>query len=130
MLFRSLGIARDFPLFGTGAGTFADAMARYQQSATYVLFNQAHNEYLHLLAEGGLVGMVVYGVAAACYLAAARRALQDDTSPQRIMRVAALAALAGVAVQSLFETGLRTPANLLLFVVTAAIAIRSREPQR
>jgi hypothetical protein len=38
-------IIRDFPLTGTGAGTFPTAMLVYQQSDRRLFFNQAHNHY-------------------------------------------------------------------------------------
>ena len=46
-------IIRDFPVLGTGVGTFADAMFVYQQTDKQVLFNHAHNEYLQLADRRG-----------------------------------------------------------------------------
>ena len=51
-LAETLPIIRDFPLTGTGAGTFPTAMLVYQQSDRRLFFNQAHNHYLQFAAEG------------------------------------------------------------------------------
>ena len=58
--------------------------------------------------------------------ARARRAcgLAGDRGPHRYIRIGACAALAAVAVQSIWETGLRAPANLLLAAILAALAVR------
>jgi hypothetical protein len=39
------------------------------------------------------------------------------------IRLGALAAIAGVLVQSIWETGLRMPANAMLLAVLAALAV-------
>jgi O-antigen ligase len=121
---ETLAIVRDFPWTGTGAGTFADAMLQYQRTGRQVLFNQAHNEYLQLLAEGGIVLIVALIALGVAFVTAARQASQRDRTPLRIVRTSALAGLIGVGVQSIWETGLRTPACLMLAAVLAALAVR------
>jgi O-antigen ligase len=117
-------IVRDFPVLGTGAGTFADAMFVYQQTARDVLFNNAHDEYLQVQTEGGgaLLMISLAGLALAAKTARAR--LAADVGAHRYLRIGACAGLAGIAVQSIWEAGLRAPANLMLAAVIAAIAVR------
>ena len=121
---ETLRIIGDFPLVGTGAGTFADAMFIDQRTATQVLFNNAHDEYLQLLTEGGATLLMVVIAGLVLLVMTARARLADDGGPSRFVRVGACAALAGIAVQSIWETGLRSPANLLLAAILAAIAVR------
>ena len=120
----TLRIVRAFPVFGTGVGTFADAMFLYQQTARQVLFNHAHNEYLQLLTEGGAIMLAIVFAGCVLLVRAARAGLADDHGPHRYIRIGACAALAAVAVQSIWETGLRAPANLLLAAILAALAVR------
>jgi len=123
---ETLRLMRTFPLFGTGQGTFADAMFVYQQTARHVLFNQAHNEYLQLAAEGGVL-MLAMVVAGLVLLArAAKLRLAGDDGSHRFVRIGACAGLAAVGVQSIWETGLRAPANLLLAAILAGLAIVDR----
>jgi hypothetical protein len=42
------------------------------------------------------------------------------------IRIGAAAGIAGLAVQGTFETGLRMPANALLFALLAAIVVHKR----
>ncbi len=53
-------MAGDFPLFGSGAGTFIDSYARYKTAQTGILLvNHAHNDYLELLVTLGCCGMML-----------------------------------------------------------------------
>jgi O-antigen ligase len=130
----ALPLMSDFPLSGVGAGAFGSAMRVYQTSRTYH-YNEAHNQYLQLVAEGGVLLTVPAVIALAALLAAARRQLRREDDPLRWMRVAAAGALVGVAVQSIWETGLTLPANgmfaaalaaLLVTPAPAAVPIRER----
>lgn len=121
---ETAGIVRDFPLLGTGAGTFADAMFVYQQTAREVLFNNAHDEYLQLQAEGGIALLIISLAGIGLAAKAARARVAADIGAHRYLRIGACAGLAGIAIQSLWEAGLRAPANLLLAAIVAAIAVR------
>jgi hypothetical protein len=46
----------------------------------------------------------------------------EDRTPDALLRAGAAAGLAGVLIQSFWETGLRMPANALLCATAAAIA--------
>jgi len=117
-------IVRDFPLLGTGVGTFADAMFVYQQTARDVLFNNAHDEYLQLQAEGGSALLIITLAGIVLVAKAARARVCGDAGAHRYLRIGACAGLAGIAVQSIWEAGLRAPANLMLVAIVAAIAVR------
>jgi O-antigen ligase len=113
----------DFWLTGTGAGTYQTAMAVYQRSNPGVLFNQAHNHFLQLAVEGGLLLAVPTLAALGLFAAAGWRRLREDRSGVHWLRAGAAAGLCGVAVQSLWETGLTLPANAALAAVLAAILL-------
>ena len=124
----TLRIIADFPLFGVGLGNYGLAMLIYQTGHRSTMFAQAHNDYLQLLAEGGILVVIP---ALACFVVIARlirrRLDGHDESPYEYwIRVGAVAALVGIALQSLVEFSLQMPANALLFVVVLAIAIRPR----
>lgn len=120
---ETLPIVHDFALTGAGLGSFRTAMLVYQRSDRTFFFNQAHDQYLQVAAEGGLLLLLPLGVAAIMFAAAMRRRLLDDRSPMFWIRTGACAGIVGVLVQSVWETGLRLPANGLLFAVLCAIAI-------
>lgn len=119
----TLPVLRDFWLTGTGAGTYETVMLLYQRAMPEVRFNQAHNHYLQLAAEGGLLLLIPLVMAAREYLRTAVEAITSDDSGMYFVRAGAFCGIVGVAAQSLWETGLTTPANAFLAAVAAAIVI-------
>ena len=120
---RTWAIVTDFWMTGVGVGAFVRAMTVYQQQPHVFYFNHAHNEYLQLLAEGG----AVLGVPAAIALAAGAwriwRHVSGDRTAVFWIRAGAASGMLAVAVQSVWDTGLRMPANAVLFALLAAIAL-------
>lgn len=118
----TIRLAEDFPAIGTGAGTFGKAISVYQTAEPGYAIDQAHNHYLQVMAEGGAALVLPGMIAAGLFLLLARRSLTQDLSPNYLIRAGACAGIAGVLVQSMWETGLTMPANALLFAMLAAIA--------
>jgi O-antigen ligase len=121
----TLDIISDFKWFGTGIGTYGQAMLVYQTSGRPVMFAHAHNEYLQLLAEGGLFVAVPAAVLVGVVIGGVRRRLTTPTDdPQTYwIRLGAVAGLAGIAAQSLIDFSLQMPGNRVLFVLLLAIAL-------
>lgn len=123
-------MARDFIVTGLGAGAFERGMLVYQRDASRLFFNHAHNEYLQLLAEGGLLVCIPAAVAVTAGFTTAFRALRQDTPAVFWFRLGAVCGLMAVAVQSVWDTGLRMPANGVLFAIVAAIAVHDTPSER
>jgi hypothetical protein len=124
----TIPIIRDFWLTGTGAGTYPTSMLVYQRSSPGWLYNQAHNHYLQVLSEGGIMIAVPVIGALAVYARDAWRHLRADESGMFWIRAGAFCGLAGLAVQSLWETGLTMPANAALAAIAAAIVVHDPAP--
>jgi O-antigen ligase len=120
---ETLPIVRDFVVTGTGLGSFRTAMLVYQKSDRTFFFNQAHNQYLQFAAEGGVLLLIPLVLAALAFAAIVTRHLRTDASAMFWIRAGAAAGVIAALVQSLWETGLRLPANALLFAVICAIAV-------
>jgi hypothetical protein len=121
----SMRIVSDFPIFGAGIGGYRQAMLVYQTSGRELMYAEAHNDYLQLAAEGGLL----VGVPALTLLlvvgAGIRRRLRaggDDVAAHWVRR-GAVAGLAAIAAQSLVEFSLQMPGNAVLFVLLLALAL-------
>jgi hypothetical protein len=77
------------------------------------------------MAEGGAWLLLPAALAAGFFLVVTGRSLKQDFSANYLIRAGACAGMAGVLVQSIWETGLTIPANALLFAMLAAIATHS-----
>jgi O-antigen ligase len=118
-------IARDFPLVGSGIDTFATAIVAYETPDRPTLFTEAHNEYLQLASEGGLLVCVPAVGALAVFIVAVWRRFSQPAASQMTwwIRVGAVAGLIAIALQSSVEFSLRIPANAVLCSVLCAIAL-------
>jgi O-antigen ligase len=121
-------VIRDFASTGTGAGTFGAAVIAYQTAESGYTIGQAHNHYLQLAAEGGALVAVPVVLTVLSFLVLFQRRLAEDTSANVLIRAGAGAGMAGALLQSFWETGLRMPANAMLFAVLAAIATHASVP--
>jgi len=113
---------RDFPLTGVGIGAYARAVSVYQAPHEFS-FNHAHNEYLQILAEGGIPLAAIVGIAGVAGVIRARELLHSDRSASYWIRAGAVSGIFAIAVQSIWETGLRMPANSMLFAACCAAAL-------
>ena len=118
----TIRLVEDFPVTGTGAGTYGTAISVYQTAEPGYAIGEAHNHYLQLMAEGGAWLLLPTALAAGFFLVVAGRSLKHDLSANYLIRAGACAGMIGVLVQSIWETGLTMPANALLFAMLAAIA--------
>ncbi|HEX9365884.1 MAG TPA: hypothetical protein VF921_04615, partial [Vicinamibacterales bacterium] len=125
----TMPVVRDFWLTGSGAGTFETVMLVYQRTPSLFRINAAHNQYLQVAAEGGLLIGTPVVAALVLFARAAREALAGDDSGMYFLRAGALGGLVGVAVQSVWETGLTAPANAVLAAIVAAIVVHRSAPR-
>jgi len=118
-------LIKDFPLTGTGINTYSVAMLFYQRSNAGWHLAQAHNDYLQLVAEGGVLVAVPAVTAMLSLAAAVRRNLESARRETRgyWIRAGAAVALIAIAVQEGVEFSLQIPANAFLFCTLAALAL-------
>ena len=117
-------IFRDFPVTGLGFGGYAQGMLVYQTAERHSFYEQAHNEYLQILAEGGLLVAipVLLTIVILAFNIRHRFRGQDD-SQTYWLRAGAVAGLAAIATQSMLDFSLQMPGNAMMCVVVLAIAL-------
>jgi hypothetical protein len=76
-----------------------------------------------MLTEGGVLLAIPAIAAAVVGISSIRNRLRSDRTSMYWVRAGAASGLVAVAVQSIWETGLRVPANTLLFAVLAAVSL-------
>jgi len=125
----SLRMIRERPILGWGFGTFPDVYPAFRSFYTNYLVNEAHNDYVQMLAETGLVGgaLMVYFVLV-LYHSGMQRIEHWRRDPRAGMSLAALVGCTGLLVHGLSDFNLQIPANAALFFVFAVIATSSRLP--
>ena len=116
-------IVEDFWLTGTGLNTFGVSALFYQGALQGSHMREAHNDYLQLLAEGGLLLAIPTLIAVVAIGFSIRRRLLDDVGSIWWIRMGAVTGLLAIGAQSLVEFSLQMPANAALFSVICAIAL-------
>ena len=115
-----------FPLVGTGLNTYGTATIFYQTVNLDQHFAQAHNDYLQLLAEGGvLVGIPAIIVITSVVWTVRRRFRETPAgSSGHWIRIGAVTGILAIALQEISDFSLQMPGNAVLFAVLLAIAVR------
>jgi len=105
----------DYRIFGSGLGTYASVFQKYRASAPEYLVDFAHNDYLRLLAELGVIGFVLAG---ASVLVIRRRVVRavatGPVTANRLMAAACAASLLALMPDSSVDFDFHIPANAML----------------
>jgi O-antigen ligase len=120
-------VVRRFLLTGSGFNTYAAAMGVFAPRPFAIQRPfEAHNDYLQLVAEGGLPLTLAVACAVVLFARDAARQGSSTRSMDRGLRVGAVAGLAGIGVQECAEFSLQIPANAVLFAVLCSIVVYRR----
>jgi len=120
-----LRICRDFPLFGTGLGTFGNISTMYKTTSVQVIFTYAHNDYFQLLSETGLAGFFCVSAAFILYSKKLIAAWLERRNIYAVAMVAGgICSIFGMLVYSLLDFNLHIPATALLFFVIMGLIFR------
>lgn len=120
-------VIQDFPLVGSGLNTYGAAMQRYQRFDLRNHYAEAHNDYLQLAAEGGLLlgAPALLLVLLFAWNVGQRFRNGADDPATYFLRAGAVTGVIAVALQEIFEFSLQVPANAATFAILCAVAVQS-----
>jgi O-antigen ligase len=116
----TLEMIRAHPVSGVGLGAFETVYPIYSGSSGALRVEFAHNDYLQVLADGGVIAGTIAVVFLVLLARAFYRGLQ---APDPLIRGIALGGGAGIfalLVHSLMDFNLQIPSNTLLFLFLSA----------
>ncbi len=111
------------PLAGVGIGGYWIGITKYHRASGEITPQQAHNDYLELLASGGLIGCALVVWFLVVFVRNARHRLKSPDPYCRAASVGALAGIFGVAIHSFVDFGLHITINALVFFTLIVIAM-------
>jgi len=124
----ALPLIKEFPLVGSGLGTFGFVFQRYRppeipqdRQAFY-----AHNDYLELLIEMGIPALllVIWGIYRFYWYVLTAYFRHDDPMLSHLA-IGGLTSCTAILIHSFFDFNLQIPANALLFVIILALTTAS-----
>ena len=118
------------PVLGVGLGAYWPNISAHHDASGALVPQEAHNDYLELLASGGAVGLLLGAWFVVNVIRAARHGLWSSTGFIRAARLGAIIGIAGVAVHSLFDFGLHLTGNAVVFVTLIAIATTQPDAEK
>ena len=114
---------RHRPILGWGLGTFPVVYPQFRSFYTNFFVNEAHNDYLQLLSEMGLLGfgtMIWFFVV--LFRRIPRKIQQWPSNVSGAVTLACTLGITGILVHSLIDFNLQIPANAALFYVFCTMA--------
>lgn len=119
------------PILGAGFDAFGVAFTRYDSWSGQYRVEQAHNDYLQILADGGILGLgcvlAFIFILAKNGIAAVSRRTSDI---HRSISTGALAGCFGILIHSFFDFPLRTPANAFFFLLVVVLVLGNSSSKR
>lgn len=124
---------KERPLAGMGFGGYWLAIHRHYDATGISSLEQAHNDYLELLAGGGIFAFGITALSVGIFIKRARDCLRSRDAFRRAACFGAMTGLFGVALHTFVDFGLHITANQLVFislVVICAAHVRTGEAGR
>jgi O-antigen ligase len=121
----------EHPVTGAGYDAFGVAFTRYDTWNGQFRVEQVHNDYLQMLADGGIVTFVcVAGFVFLLLKKGISSIVGASRDLDRSISTGALAGCFGILIHSFFDFPLRTTANAFFFLLLAVLAVEraSRRP--
>jgi O-antigen ligase len=124
---RTLRMAADFPLLGTGLGTFEEAYYLYTPGTSARILGKAHNDYAQVISECGLLGLLAlgWGLAILIMKGLGPGLARGGSAFSYPVRGAAIGVLA-LLLHSFADFNLQIYSNGLLFVFLCSFLMRDR----
>lgn len=119
-------IIRDHPIIGVGLGAYPLVYTRYDPSSGTVRVEQAHNDYLQIVADAGVIGGVLALTFLGLLFARGIVTAQTRDRRKRALVAGALTGCFAIAVHSFVDFNLQVTSNAQLFLALAALATVGR----
>lgn len=124
-------MAKSFAPLGSGFGSFASVFRLFEpfEMLRYTYMNQAHNDVLQVVIEGGLVGLALMATALILLMRQAMAVAVAPRSEERMIGVVGVLIIAALFLASLVDYPLRTPLLAALLVFAAVFTLSSYQPE-
>jgi O-antigen ligase len=126
----TFAMMKDYLFIGIGPGTFATIFPQYQPAGSTARFYQVHNDYLHFVAEMGLLFIPLLGWLLFSLFRAGYKKLQSTSRQTWGITLGAMTGIIAILAHSFVDFNLHIPANAILFIVLAALIAGEQKQTR
>ncbi|OGS22890.1 MAG: hypothetical protein A2252_07375 [Elusimicrobia bacterium RIFOXYA2_FULL_39_19] len=120
----TLKIVKDFPVIGTGIGTFSNIFPKYKTIKERLIFTHTENDYIQLLAETGFIGFIIFVCLMFMFFLSVlfKMFKRKDRNVQELT-ICFLGSCIGMCIFSFLDFNLHIPSNALLFTIIIGLTI-------
>lgn len=114
----TINLIKDFPILGTGLGTYVHIFPRYKTVKAQVLYDHAHNDYLEFLSEVGIIGVSIVLVGIGLFTIKVIKRWRERRDPfVKGITLGGLTGIVAILLHSATDFNLHIPANALLLSI-------------
>lgn len=120
----ALPMIADYPIFGSGGGSFYSVFPMYKRADVYAFYDHAHNDYLQMAIEYGPIALFLLACLVLYCLFKALKAMRERR--HSIMKGTAFACsmgTIGMLIHMTVDFPIQAPANACYFVVFLALSL-------
>ena len=117
-------IAEHLP-FGSGLGAYAQAYTPFDPSSGFERVEQAHNDYLQILSDAGLIGLIIGVLFLYWFFKEGTANVRTKNTFRRGVAVGAFAGCSAILVHSIFDFVLHITAISVMFLLVMGVLIAS-----
>jgi O-antigen ligase len=110
------------PVLGSGFGAYESAITEFDASSGKATLSQAHNDYLEILANGGVIGFALFAIFGFLVIVRTIENFRSEDELRRSICFGAVIGIFGVMVHSFVDFGLHTLVNAIVFVLLIVMA--------
>lgn len=120
----TIELIKEYPIFGVGFGAYSIVITKYDKSSGNLALQQAHNDYLEILANGGVISFFLMLVFIILLIKRILPQLKSKSTFRQASCFGASLGIFGVMLHSMVDFGLHIVINavilIILIVITAA----------
>jgi O-antigen ligase len=119
---NTIDLFKDYPVFGTGLGTFPSLYPDKEEGGTLIRLYHAHNDYLEYLSELGIVGFFLLLGGILHLLVKSFLVWKGRIQPEvKGLALGGIVAIILILIHSLTDFNLHIPANMALFTIVLSL---------
>lgn len=120
-------IINDYPIFGTGAGTYPVIQHKYKSPllGNTAMSKRAHNDYFEYLCNQGIVGFSFLMLAMSLLYLKLFKQLKKNKSSFMGIKIACFTSVSAISIHSIMDFNFHLPANAIYFFIILAAGLQA-----
>jgi O-antigen ligase len=121
----TLKLIADYLPLGAGLGAYPSAYTKFDTMAGQFRIEHAHNDYLQIVADAGVVGLVIGGLFLYLFIRRGRQNMRTTNTFRRGIAMGVFAGCFAILVHSMFDFVLHITAISVMFLTLMAMLVAS-----